>query len=126
MLPTDAAAERTDRAPALASDLAGDPLQDSLPLPDPELNPDELNELELLPLDLCPDAELSLEEEVPDCDHCGEGDLAHLHLEGERTAGREQGGRPRKEIVSALFKTGTGAVEVEAAGITLTLLTGLP
>ena len=49
---TDAAAKRTDRAPALALDLAGDPLQDLLPLPDPELDPDELDELEWLPLDL--------------------------------------------------------------------------
>ena len=63
---------------------------------------------------------------MPDCDRCGEGDLAHLHLEGERTAGREQGGRPHNGIVSALFEMWTGAVEVEAAGITLTLLTGLP
>ena len=74
-------AERTDQAPALASDLAGDPLRDLLPLPDPELDPDELDELERLPLDLRPDAELPLEE-VPDCDRCGEGDLMHLHLEG--------------------------------------------
>ena len=76
MLATDAEAEQTDRAPALASDLAGDPLRDPLPLLDPELNPDELDELERLPLDPRPDAELSLEEEVPDCDRCGEGDLA--------------------------------------------------
>ena len=126
MLPTDAAAEQTDRAPALASDLAGDPLQDPLPLPDPELNPDELDELEQLPLDPHPDAKLSLEEEVPDCDCCGEGDLARLRLEGECTAGGEQGGRPHNGIVSALFETWTGAVEVEVAGITLALLTGLP
>ena len=70
---TDAAADQTDRAPALASDLAGDPLQDPLPLLDLELDPDELDELDRLPLDLCPDAELSPEEEVPDCDCCGEG-----------------------------------------------------
>ena len=126
MLPTDAAAEQTYRAPALASDLARDPLWDPLPLPDPELNPDELDELEQLPLDPRPDAELSLEEEVPDCDRCGEGDLAHLRLEGERTAGGEQGGRPCNGIVSALFETWTGAVEVEVAGMTLALLTGLP
>ena len=73
--------------PALASDLAGDPLQDLLPLPDPELNPDELDELEQLPLDPHPDAELPLEE-VPDCDCCGEGDLACLCLEGECTGRR--------------------------------------
>ena len=104
--------------PALASDLARDPLRDLLPLPDPELDPDELDELEQLPLDLRPDAELPLEE-VPDCDRCGEGDLAHLRLEGECTAGEEQAGRSRDGIAS-------GAVEVEAAGITLTLLTGRP
>ena len=125
MLPTDTAAEQTDRAPALALDLAGDPLQDPLPLPDLELNPDELDELEQLPLDLRPDAKLSLEE-VPDCDRCGEGDLAHLHLEGECTAGGEQAGRPCDGIVSVLFEMWTGAVEVEVAGITLALLTGLP
>ena len=112
--------------PALASDLAGDPLRDPLPLPDLELDPDKLDELERLPLDPRPDAELSLEEEVPDCNRCGEGDLAHLRLEGERTAGREQAGRPHDGIVSALFETWMGAVEVEAAGITLALLTGLP
>ena len=118
MLPTNAAAERIDRVPTLASDLAGDPLWDPLPLPDPELDPDELDELERLPLDLHPDTELPLEE-VPDCDCCGEGDLAHLRLEGECTAGGEQAGRPRDGIVS-------GAVEIEAAGITLALLTGRP
>ena len=68
---------------ALALDLAGDPLRDPLPLPDPELDSDKLDELERLPLDPHPDAELSLEEEVSDCDRCGEGDLAHLRLEGE-------------------------------------------
>ena len=125
MLLTDAAAKRTDRAPTLALDLAGDPLRDPLPLPDPELDPDKLNELERLPLDPRPDAELSLEE-VPDCDRCGEGDLARLCLEGEHTAGGELGGRPHKGIVSVLFEMWTGAVEVEAAGITLALLTGLP
>ena len=125
MLPTDAAAERTDRAPALASDLAGDPLRDPLPLPDPELNPDELDELEQLPLDLRPDAELPLEE-VPDCDCCGEGDLARLCLEGECTAGGELGGRHCNGSVSASCETWAGAVEVEVAGITLALLTGLP
>ena len=104
--------------PALASDLAGDLLRDLLPLPDPELDPDELDELEWLPLDLRPDAELPLDE-VPDCDCCGEGDLAHLRLEGECTAGEEQAGGPHNGIVS-------GAVEVETAGITLTLLTGRP
>ena len=45
MLPTDAVAERTDRAPALALDLAGDPVWDPLSLPDLELDPNELNEL---------------------------------------------------------------------------------
>ena len=116
MLPTEAAAEQTDRAPALASNLAGDPLRDLLPLLDPELNPNELDKLEWLPLDLCPDAELPLEE-VPDCDRCGEGDLVHLRLEGECAAGREQAGRPCNGIAS-------GAAEVEVAGITLALLTG--
>ena len=67
-----------------------------------------------------------LRKEVPDCDHCGEGDLAHLCLEGERTAGGEQAGRPCNGIVSAFFETWMGAVEVEVAGITLALLTGLP
>ena len=126
MLLTDATAKQTDRAPTLALDLAGDSLQDLLPLPDPELDPDELDELEQLPLDPRPDAELLLEEEVPDCDCCGEGNLAHLRLEGEHTAGREQAGRPRDGIVLSLFETWTGDVEVEAAGITLALLTGLP
>ena len=79
--PTDAATEWTDHTPALASDLAGDPLWDLLPLLDLELNPDELDELDRLPLDLRPDAELSPEEE-PDCDRCGEGDLVHLTLGG--------------------------------------------
>ena len=125
-LPTDAAAEQTDQAPALASDLAGDPLWDPLPLPDLELDPNELDELDRLPLDPRPDAELSLEEEVPDCDRCGEGDLARLRLEGEHTAGRELRGRPRNGIVSALFETWTAAVEVEVAGMTLALLTGPP
>ena len=49
---------------------------------------------------------------MPDCDHCGEGDLARLRLEGECTAGEEQAGRSLDGIAS-------GAVEVEAAGITL-------
>ena len=63
---------------------------------------------------------------MPDCDRCGEGDLVRLRLEGERTAGREQAGRPHDGIVSASFEMWTGAVEVEVAGITLALLTGLP
>ena len=42
-----------------------------------------------------------------------------LRLEGECTAGGEQAGRPHDGIV-------LGAVEVEAAGITLALLTGQP
>ena len=107
-------------------DLAGDPLWDLLPLPDLELDPDELDELDRLPLDPRPDAKLSPEEEAPDCDRCGEGDLVHLCLEGEHTAGGELGGRPHNGSVSAFFETWTGAVEVEAAGITLTLLTGPP
>ena len=115
-------AERTDRVPALALDLAGDSLWDPLPLPDPELDPDELDELERLPLDPRPEAELSLEEEVPDGDRCGEGDLAHLRLGGEHTAAGELRGRPGNGIVSALFETWTAAVEVEVAGMTLALL----
>ena len=112
--------------PALASDLAGDPLCDPLPLLDLELDPDELDELDQLPLDPCPDAELSPEEEAPDCDCWGEEDLAHLHLEGEHAAGGGLGGRPRNGSVLAFLETWTGAVEVEAGGINLTLLTGLP
>ena len=87
--PADAATEWTDRAPALASDLAGDPLQDWLPLPDLELDPDELDELDRLPLDARPDAELSPEEEEPDCNRCGEGDFAHLRFDGEHAADGE-------------------------------------
>ena len=107
-------------------DLAGDPLWDPLPLPDLELDPDELDELDRLPLDPCPDAELSPEEEVPDCDRWGEEDLAHLRLEGEHAAGGGLGGRPHNGSVSAFFKTWMGAVEVEVGGITLALPTGPP
>ena len=78
-------------APVLASDLAGDPSRDPLPLPDSELDSDELNELERLPFDPCPDAESSSEEQ-PDCECCGEGDLACLHLDGEQTAEEEVSG----------------------------------
>ena len=46
MLPIDADHERADLAPALASDLAGDRSRDPLLLTDPELDPDELDELE--------------------------------------------------------------------------------
>ena len=112
--------------PALASDLAGDPLWDPLPLPDPEFDPNELDELDQFPLDPRPDAELSPEEETPDCDRCGEGDLAHLCLEGECAAGGGLGGRPHNGRVLAFFETWTGAVEVEAGRITLALLTGPP
>ena len=112
-------AERTERAPTLASDLARDPLGDLLPLPDPELNPDELDEHERLPLDLRPDAELPLEE-VPDCDLLWRGGSGTFALGGRvYSAGGEQAGRPCDGIVS-------DAVEVEAAGITLALLTGRP
>ena len=90
--PSDAATEWTDRAPGLALDLAGNVLQDSLPLPDLELDPDELNKLDQLPFDLRPDAELSLEEEELDCDCCGEGDFARLHFDGERAVDGELGG----------------------------------
>ena len=102
--PTDAATEWTDRVPALALDLAGDPLWDSLPLPDLELDPDELNELERLPLDPCPDAKLSPEEEVLDCDCCGEGDFAHLHLEGECTMDGELGEDHTMEVSQHLLR----------------------
>ena len=50
-----------------------------------------------------PDAELPLEE-VPDCDRCGEGDLAHLHLEGECTAGEEQAGGSRDGVALVLWR----------------------
>ena len=89
--PDVAATEWTDCVPGLASDLAGDPLRDSLPLPDLELDPDEFDELNRLPLDPRPDAELSPEEEVPDCDRCGEGDFAHLRFDGECAADGEPG-----------------------------------
>ena len=91
--------------PALASDLAGDPLWDSLPLPDLELDPDELEELDRLPLDPCPDAKLSSEEEALDCDRCGEVDFAHLHLEGEHAADGELGGGSRNGSVSMSSET---------------------
>ena len=97
--------------PALASDLAGDPLWDSLPLPDLELNSnelDELNELDRLPLDPRPDAELSPEEEALDCDHCGEGDFVHLRLEGEHTMDGELGGRSHKGSVSVSLRDLSG------------------
>ena len=45
MLPTDADCERADLMPVLASGPAGDPLQDPLPLMDPELDLDELESL---------------------------------------------------------------------------------
>ena len=76
-LPTDAVCEWTDLMPVLTSDLTGDLPWDPLPLPDLELDPDELNELERVSHDPCSDAELSLEEE-PDHECCGEGDLAHV------------------------------------------------
>ena len=119
ILPTNAATEWTDFVPALASDLAGDLPWDSLPLPDPKLDPNELNELEQLPLDPCPDTELSPEEEEPDCERCGEGDLAHLRLEGEHIADVELEGRPCKWSVSASLDICVGAVEVEADGSVL-------
>ena len=102
--PTDAATEWTDRVPALASDLAGDPLWDSLPLPDLELDPNELDELERLPLDPCPDAELSPEEEAPDCDRCGEWDFAHLRLDGEHTMDGELGEDHAMEVSQHLSR----------------------
>ena len=45
MLPTDADCEWADPMLALASDLAGEPSQDPLPLTDPELDLDEPEEL---------------------------------------------------------------------------------
>ena len=119
-LPIDAVHERADLAPALASDLAGDPLQDPLLLPDSELDLDELDELERLPFDLCPDADYSSEEES-DCEHCGEGDLAHLHLDGEQTAEEEL-----SRGASTSFSICVGAVEVEADGPAFALETAPP
>ena len=72
-LPSDAVHEWIDPSPTLASDPAGDPSWDPLLLPDLEPKPDELDELERLPLDLHLDAELSSEEDEPDCERCGEG-----------------------------------------------------
>ena len=115
MLPIETDHERTDLTPALASDLAGDPLWDPLPLPDSELDLDELDELERLPLDSCPDADPS-SEEVSDCEHCGEGDLACLCLEGEQTMEEEVS----REAL-AFFLICVGSVEVEADGPALTL-----
>ena len=106
--------------PTLASDLAGDPSWDPLPLPDSEPDPNELDELERLPFDLCPDANSSSEEES-DCEHCGEGDLAHLHLDGEWTAEEEVSGG-----ASASFSICVGAVEVEVDGPALTVETAPP
>ena len=119
MLPIDADHEQTDLMPVLASDLAGDPLQDPLPLPDSELDLDEL-ELERLSLDSCPDADSS-SEEVSDCECCGEGDLAHLHLDGEWTAEEEVSGG-----ALASFSVCVGSVEVEADGPALDLETVPP
>ena len=108
----------------LASDLAGDPPWDSLPLPDPEPNPDELDELEPLSLDPHSDAEL-LPEEEPDCEHCGERDLAHLCLDGEHTA-EEVEGRPSKGSASASLSICMGAVEADADGPALTVVAAPP
>ena len=120
MLPINADRERANLMPVLASDLAGDPSWDPLPLPDSELDPDELDELERLPLDLCPDADSSLEEES-DCEHCGEGDLAHLHLDGEWTVEEEVS---RGALAS--FSICVGSVEVEADRPALALETVPP
>ena len=116
----DAVREWADLVPALASDLAGDPLRDPLPLPDSELDPDELDELEQLPFDPCPDADSSSEEES-DCERCREGDLARLHLDGEWTAEEEVSGG-----ASASFLICVGSVEVEVDGPALTLETVPP
>ena len=124
--PSNAATEWTDLMPALASDVAGDPLWDSLPLLGLELDTDDLDELEWLPLDPPLDAKLSPEEEEPDCKRCGEGDLVHLHLEGERTMDGELGGRPHKGSILESLKIWVGAVEVEADGSVLTVATTPP
>ena len=87
--------------------------------------PNELNELEQLPLDLCSDAELSPEEE-PDHKQCGEGDLAHLRLDGECTAEEEVEGRPSQGSALASFLVCVGAVEVEADRPVLTVVAAPP
>ena len=74
----------------LASDLAGDPSRDPLPLLDSELDPNELDELERLPFDPHSDAESSSEEE-PDCEHCREGDLVHSCIWMESGPQRKKG-----------------------------------
>ena len=84
--------------------------------------PDELDKLERLPLDLRSDAELSPEEEELDRKWCGEGDLAHLHLDGEHTAEEEVEGRPSHGgVLWHLSSNCVGAVEVEADGPVLTV-----
>ena len=120
MLPIDAVCERADLAPVLASDLAGDPSRDPLPLPDSELDPDELDELERLPFDLRPDADSSSEESQT-VSVAEKGTWVHLHLDGERTAEEEVSGG-----ASASFSICVGAVEVEADGPALTVETAPP
>ena len=112
----------------LASDPAGDPSRDPLPLPELEPEPDEPYELKWLPLDLWSDAEPLPEEEEPDCERHGEGDLAHLCLVGEHTAGEEVEGKPSWGSSSASRPVGRGAVEVEveADGPVLTVAAALP
>ena len=107
----------------LAWDHAGDLPQDPLPLPDPAPEPDEPDELEELHLDLRSDTEPLPEEEEPDCEQCGEGDLVHLCLVGEHAAGETGGGvggMPASCLVCL------GAIEVEADGPVLTAAAALP
>ena len=125
-LPSDAACEWTDLSCPLALDLAGDPSRDPLPLPKLEPEPDESDELEQLPLDLRSDAEPLPEEEEPDHKQCREGDLVHLHLVGECTAGQEVEGKPSWGSSSASHPVCLGAVEVEADGPVLTVVAALP
>ena len=109
--------------PALALDLAGDPPWNSLPLPDLEPDPDELNELEQLSLDPHSDAEL-LPEEEPDHEHCGERDLARLCLDGEHTA--EMEGRPSKGSASVSLSICMGTVGADADGPALAIAAAPP
>ena len=120
-LPTDTVCEWTNFVPALASDLTGDLPWDPLPLPDPEPNSDELDELDRLSLDPHLDAKLLLEDE-PDCELCREGDLARLYLDGEHTAEEEVRGRPLSGSASASLSICVGAVEVEADRPVLTVV----
>ena len=72
MLLSDAAHKWTDPSCQLAWDHTGDPSWDPLPLPDPELEPDEPDKLKELRLDPQLDPEPLPEQEEPDCKWCGE------------------------------------------------------